>query len=670
MDFQKLGDNLLPQARSLLSQWLPGGKIQGHEYVCGSISGGPGASFKVNLKTGAWAEFAGDLKGGDLISLYAAIKGLTQAEAYLKLDGKDAVSEAPKMIHPLHGQPAASWIYRTRAGNPWFYVARYNTANGKEFLPWIFLAGRWVCKGIAAPRPLYGLDVLESKDTAPVLVVEGEKSAEAAKNLALAFAVVTWPNGAKAWAKTDWSPVYGREILLWPDADEPGRKAMAGIGAALLAYCPAIQILDIDNRADGWDAADALAEKWTAKEFLDLPRRALVKPSPNGNGSVNPSEVFIEEPKKKMCNAANVLQFLKTDPGYAGHVWFDEFHRRTFSDLGDAVKEWTDTDDVHLMMHLQRGGLPRLGVDMVRHAINEYAHLKIRNEPRDWMDGLKWDGKMRIADFFMDCLGAERLEDSSYLYAAGHNFWISLAARIYSPGCQLYNMVVMEGAQGTGKTSALKLIGGPWYAEAIESIEKKDFFMTIGGKLLIEISELESFRPAEVTRIKQIISNGTDRFRYPYESRPADHPRTCVFVGTTNEDAYLRDATGAKRFWPVRCGKIDLPSIQESRSQLFAEAAAAFKKGEPWHLMPGTQTQETQESRREIDALEDLLSDKLNFDTPITLAEACTLLGISAERMDRRIQLRVGNALRKLGYDKKVFRTSGRLQKKWYKNPS
>ncbi len=409
---------------------------------------------------------------------------------------------------------------------------------------------------------------------------------------------------------------------------------------------------------------DRLLAEMPEEERLKIMAEAPIVSQKEGNGHAE----FASEPKAPNANELNVLKFLKSDSPWSGHIWYDTFRRRQFTDIKNGIKEeWTDSHDIDLLIHLQGHGLPRAKLTTVQHAVDKYTQLNLRNEPRDWMDSLTWDGQPRIADFFMDCMGAERTEDNSYIGSAGHNFWVSLAARIYAPGCQLYNMVVIEGSQGIGKTSALKLIGGPWYTEAIESIEKKDFFMTISGKLLVEISELESFRPAEVTRIKQIISNTADCFRDPYTRRPIDHPRSCVFVGTTNEETYLRDATGGRRFWPLRCGKINLPKIENTRNQLFAEAVWAFKSGEGWHFMPEKQTLDAQESRREEDTMEDTLRDKLSFNTPVSMEEIRLMLGITPEHFDRRLQLRVGNSMRQIGYIKKVSRNGDKLQKKWFK---
>lgn len=271
MNFDALNANLKTETLELLKSWLPGGKVQGKEYVCATIDGGKGESFSVNIKTGVWKEFAGDLGGADLVSLYAAIHHMTQGEAYLALGGLQDNQPMPSMIHPKHGQPSAHWCYKSKNGIPILYVARYELTEGKKtFLPWTMNGKGWICKNHIPPRPLYGLDLLAGRPSAPILICEGEKTTEAARTLAPDFVCITWSVGSTAWDKTDWSPIFGRSTLvLWPDADDPGRKAMAGIATHLSPRCGNIKILDVSKHSDGWDAADAVSEGMTRDELYE-----------------------------------------------------------------------------------------------------------------------------------------------------------------------------------------------------------------------------------------------------------------------------------------------------------------------------------------------------------------------------------------------------------------
>lgn len=286
IDFPRIAADALASADSLLNSWLPGGKRNGVEYVCAGLSGGKGGSLSVNTRTGVWADFSGDAKGGDLISLLAAIRGCSQADAARELASlpppgpritiapaeewtaqpfAPAGSPEPRPVHPKFGTPALAWTYRTAAGEVIGLVCRFNLADGgKEVLPFSWCrngAGesRWKWKAFAKPRPMYGLDRLAANPGAEVLVVEGEKTADAAQRLMGESCVcVTWPGGSKAVGMVDWTPLAGRRVMVWPDNDAPGLAAAVSVPDAELITPP-------PNKPAGWDLADAEAEGWTVQ---------------------------------------------------------------------------------------------------------------------------------------------------------------------------------------------------------------------------------------------------------------------------------------------------------------------------------------------------------------------------------------------------------------------
>lgn len=319
IDFAGLALALLSRARELLPAWFPEGTLAGHEYQVGSLRGEAGSSLSINMNTGKWADFADDAKGGDLVSLYAARDGIKNGEAAKRLAEKigfnlspngapkrstngngskpepDMVkpptgTEPPTMRHLTHGAPASSWCYRDPAGEPLFHVARYDVVGGKQFAPWSWDGSRWIAKGWPVPRPLYGLDLLAARPEAPVLVTEGERAAEAARTIAGGvYIVVTWPNGAKAVDKADWSPLKGRNVLIWPDADEAGVAAGQQVAARLTPDCPQVKVLDVlsgGTLPQGYDAADALKDGWSSGAFeaWAAPRTKVFNLPPEAEG--------------------------------------------------------------------------------------------------------------------------------------------------------------------------------------------------------------------------------------------------------------------------------------------------------------------------------------------------------------------------------------------------
>ena len=173
-------------------------------------------------------------------------------------------TEPPDMAIRALGTPTRIWPYRDVDGLVLGYIARYETAEGKQIRAWTYgarggQAPAWGCGHWTKPRPLYALDRLAARPDAPVLVVEGEKAADAAQALLPIYCVTTWPGGAQAWHKAELGVLKGRRVLLWPDNDAPGIECMDKLAAVLSdprGLACAVRIIDPNRMPDGWDAAD------------------------------------------------------------------------------------------------------------------------------------------------------------------------------------------------------------------------------------------------------------------------------------------------------------------------------------------------------------------------------------------------------------------------------
>jgi len=188
----------------------------------------------------------------------------------------------PSSVRPLsmttraHGEPIAVWQYQTAEGQPWGYAARYEVevdgVTKKLVLQWTYgksegeTNARWACKHFSKPRPLYGLELLRDV-TKEIVIVEGEKTAEAARELFPDKLVLTWPGGSHATKHTDWTPLAKRHCLIIPDADAPGALAARWIQERLIGLgCTVRQVIPEASRPQGWDLADAAADSWTSIE--------------------------------------------------------------------------------------------------------------------------------------------------------------------------------------------------------------------------------------------------------------------------------------------------------------------------------------------------------------------------------------------------------------------
>lgn len=552
------------------------------------------------------------------------------------------------------------------------------------------------------PRHLIGFLDLAGRPDAPVAVVEGEGNAEAMRRISgHDYVVVTWIQKFPI-KMFDWSLLYNRKkILICPDIEMGGIHKGKEIAKILKPYCEKVLIIDTSKMSDKWHLLDLYKKGCTWEKFLELVKPLIIlfegeavavaksesgsaiatvqqniqiNISTDDSGELDASlcelyerlHVPLNNEGKPICNADACLRIFEGLESLKDFVWFDEFHKRYFTKWNSQnIREWNDIDVFKLTITLQRQlGLLRISDDIVHKAVLVYANLKIKNEPRDWMESLTWDGTPRVKDCLITYFGAENCD---YSRSASQNFFIALIARVYRPGCKVDNMVVLEGGQGKFKSTALDILAGGWFAEAHEDFSNpKEFCQLMPGKILLEISELDSFNKAETNTIKKFITCRIDRYRPPYGRVAQDFPRMCVFCGTTNENHYLRDNTGARRFWPIRIGVIDIEKIRTDRNQLFAEAVHLFKSGATWWEMPEEETMKQQENRREVDEWEGGLTHFLIGKDFTSMKEiAKEVFNIEFGKLDPKLQRRIGKILRLKGWENKNKRFGDQVVKLW-----
>jgi putative DNA primase/helicase len=186
-----------------------------------------------------------------------------------------------------------------------------------------------------------------------------------------------------------------------------------------------------------------------------------------------------------------------------------------------------------------------------------------------------------------------------------------------APGCKVDTMLVLEGAQGIGKSQTLQALAEPWVLEELSDMKSKDCKQDIQGHWFVEVSELGAMKGNEVETVKAFIAKQVDTFRPSYGRFSKEHPRQCVLIGTTNSGIYLRDHTGNRRFWPVHCTVVDLDALRFVRDQLWAEALTAYRNGEQWWL-DGDEimlASEEQAERFEHDVWQDMVNQWLENTT-------------------------------------------------------
>ena len=402
---------------------------------------------------------------------------------------------------------------------------------------------------------------------------------------------------------------------------------------------------------------------------------------------------LLGEGGKKDCRE-NVYLHLVHNPALAGLVGYDEFAhlvvKRRAPPWKSTPGEWTPNDDYLLGMWLaERERTTIKGEGTIVAGVAMAAFERSFHPVVEMLDALPaWDGVERLAHWMHECLGAA---DTTYTRLVGAWFVMGMLRRVRNPGCQLDYMIVLEGLQGKRKSSALRVLAlrDEWFTDTPIRIGTPDALLSLAGKLVTEIAELDSFNRAESTAVKAFVTSRVDRVREPYARRYVDRPRSGVLVGSTNQSEYFKDPTGSRRFWPVACeGEIDLDKLRDWREQLLAEALMRLGSADPEvsRCWP-TRAEEEQylvpeQERREIvdpwtEKLAAWVDSKQNYGdagqqvnevesfTSVELLTKC--LNVPIDRIDggRQMATRVGISMHRLGWVKRRDARGARAWRYW-----
>ena len=360
---------------------------------------------------------------------------------------------------------------------------------------------------------------------------------------------------------------------------------------------------------------------------------------------------------------------------------------------------WLNSDDEQLFIYLGKkyAEFPQRTIDA---SLTSASHARSFHPIKEYFESLpEWDGTKRAEYLFIDYLGAD---DNVYVREATALWLRAAIARVYIPGCKFDYVPVISGPAGIGKSTMMSKIGVKWFSDSLtfEDMKDKTAAEKLQGVWIHEISELKGMRKMDVETIKAFISRQNDLYRPAYGKRAEEHPRSCVFIGTSNDGNYLKDVTGNRRFWPITVTGAGLMSpwdlTEDDVNQVWAEVYATFKDIGAKSLYLGKEATklavEAQEAALETDEREGLVSAYLEVLLPedwndrsipdrkaffdefngefqeagsverdgISIAEILTeCLGHAKGRTGRKESNEVASILRRLGYEPSGSRRIG-----------
>lgn len=637
MKFSELNARLLPSFATLVTQWLPSGKRMGEEWVAlnPTRNDTKAGSFRVNMNTGKWADFATNDNGGDPISLYAYLHNMEQIDAAKELASHEGLTfvekrpapkpkivpaeaitivpgdaPAPNYTHFKHGKPSATWAYRNQEGQLLGYICRYDTADGKEILPLTWLDGKWTWKSFPKPRPLYGLDRLSTNLKATVMLVEGEKAADAAQALFPQLVVLTWAGGSKAVKHADFTPLAGRKIILAPDADEPGVAAMLDVAEALPQGCQMRWVNPPEDAPQGWDFADAdPSQDWTSfikANLSTIPEKIDTTPAyvdaVNDNvptqqrltaGAIDTYSPLPDmSPRfKPMATIENISEICKRLNVTIRYNVISKEEELLIPGESYSVDNMANASFAWLQSWCARFNMP---TDKLGDFVTYLAERNLYNPVAQWVTSKPWDGVPRL-QAFCDTIKAHGEEDNPTILNMKRTLmkrWmISAIAAAFQPnGVSAHGVLVLQGDQYVGKTKWFKSLVPEHLGLTQDGMmlrpDDKDSVKQAVSFWLVELGELDAtFRKSDIAALKAFLTRKNDVLRRAYARKESHFARRTVFFASVNPQQFLHDPTGNRRYWTISAREID-HSHSLDMQQVWAEVLTMFEAGETYFLLP------------------------------------------------------------------------------------
>lgn len=676
-----LGARIEAVARKLLGDPNP------HESTKSQLRFGTHGSLAVEIageKRGTWYDHEAE-EGGGVFDLLRVKAGLSNGAAMEWLRGIGIEVGKPEAPAAGKWKFVADYHYRDSSGAIQFRVCRWLKPDGTKTFSqekadgkggWI--RGRGAMKG-AMLVPYHLPELVAAVGCKVILIPEGEKDVDALRRLG--FAATCNPGGAGKWPASFAKYFQGTDVVILPDNDKAGREHAELVAASLHPVAARVRVLDTPEGTPEKGDISWWIERGTTAEQISAMLEASREWATPVKAEQAPAgdwyDRAITGAKGQVLGIlANAMLAFREDPAWNGVLAYDEMQATALlckpvprfgkpPAKGTYPRPIRDDDVIQIQEWFQIAGLPTLGKDVMHDAVDLRARECGFHPVRDYLSGLRWDGVERLETWLNVYLGAE---DTPYTRAIGRMFMVSAVARILRPGCKVDYMLILEGRQGVRKSTACRILGGEWFGDSLpENVASKDAAAHLRGKWMIEFGEMHALSKSETTALKAFISRQVENYRPSYGRKEVHEPRQCVFIGTTNKAQYLKDETGARRFWPVKVAvgrPVDTDLLTKQRDQLFAEAVHRFGSGEPWwpdQEFESRYIQPEQEARFEADAWEDAITDFLVGRTNVTVLEVARgALSMETAKLGTADQRRVTTILDRLGWQRGKMDSKGR----------
>jgi predicted P-loop ATPase len=583
----------------------------------------------------------------------------------------------------------AQYDYVDAAGKRRYQVVRIEPGKGgrsKDFLQRRLVGAEWVWNLNGIDRIPYHLDEVARASAATngtawrVWIPEGEKCVDRMRE-AWWVTATTNPGGAGKWRAEYNQHFRGADAVILVDNDKAGRDHAQQVATHLKGVAALVTIVEIPGLGPKEDVFDWIAAGHSLGELEELVEAAKSTAPKSTTG-----EWLRSKTGSLLPVLANAVTLLRSSPLWQNLVAFDEFTKDII--LG-GTPPWAQSAQNHPWSELENN----LATDWIQHqgllvssrivadAIWTIAHDRAFHPVRLYLESCRWDGIPRLDGWATTYLGVKPTwhgEQPGYVETVAARWMISAVARVFSPGCKADCALILEGPQDRKKSTALRILADPWFTDHFPDLSSKDAAIETAGVWIVELAELDSFTRADTAKIKSFMSRQVDRFRAPYAKMPALQPRQCIFAGTVNHSEYLKDETGGRRFWPLRCGTIDVDALTRDRDQLWAEARDRYLAGERWFISGDDNpkildaARAEQQQRYQPDAWDDLITAYIrrNLVADLSVGEALRdIIGFEAQAdWSQRDQNRIARCLRSLGWTRRQHGTGKNREWRYFQH--